>query len=66
MLILTRTIGQQVELTFPGPTPIVVAITVNDVRGRRVVLAFAAPASVRIVRPEAKTLPLPEPVGKAG
>lgn len=60
MLILTRTIGQSIELTFTGQPPASVVLTVNEVRGRRVVVALAAPASVRIVRPEAKTLPLPK------
>lgn len=57
MLILTRSIGQSVELILPtGGT---VRLTVNAVRGRRVLLAFEAPAEVRISRPEAKGRTVP-------
>lgn len=63
MLILTRRVGEQVILTYPGQPP--VTITVNAVQGRRCVLAFEADPAIGIVRPEAKrTLPLP--VAKAG
>lgn len=60
MLVLTRSKGQSVELQLPAGQ--VVRIAVNDIRGKRVVLAFEAPAEVRVLRPEAKgrTLPLPK------